>query len=176
MRLSVPGAVARQTGEFGDAGGLKMAEEYFSLAAGARSGVETGETIAPSINLRVMGLVTALAVVAGPAGAGGGTIRHDRTDAEYIGLAAAHPQVGALISSDQAGATHLCGGTLIDPQWVLTAAQCVDGARASITFITGADILLGQDQSVTADAWFPHPQWDRSRPQQGLPLSKPYPP
>lgn len=34
-RLSVPGAVARQTGHFGDATGLgKMAGEYFSLAAG----------------------------------------------------------------------------------------------------------------------------------------------
>ena len=35
VRLSVPGAVARQTEEFGDAAGLgKMAGEYFSLAAG----------------------------------------------------------------------------------------------------------------------------------------------
>ena len=35
VRLSVPGAVARQTGEFGDAAGFgKMAGEYFSLAAG----------------------------------------------------------------------------------------------------------------------------------------------
>jgi hypothetical protein len=35
VRLSVPGATARQTGEFGDAAGLgKMAGEYFSLAAG----------------------------------------------------------------------------------------------------------------------------------------------
>ena len=35
VRLSVPGAVARQTGEFGEAAGLgKMAGEYFSLAAG----------------------------------------------------------------------------------------------------------------------------------------------
>lgn len=33
-RLSVPGAIARQTGDFGDAGGLKMAGEYFTLAAG----------------------------------------------------------------------------------------------------------------------------------------------
>ena len=35
VRLSVPGATARQTGEFGDAAGFgKMAGEYFSLAAG----------------------------------------------------------------------------------------------------------------------------------------------
>lgn len=35
VRLRVPGAVARQTGEFGEAAGLgKMAGEYFSLAAG----------------------------------------------------------------------------------------------------------------------------------------------
>jgi hypothetical protein len=35
VRLSVPGAVARQTGEFGDATGFgEMAGEYFSLAAG----------------------------------------------------------------------------------------------------------------------------------------------
>ena len=35
VRLSVPGAVARQTGDFGDATGFgKMGAEYFSLAAG----------------------------------------------------------------------------------------------------------------------------------------------
>jgi hypothetical protein len=35
VKLSVPGATARQTGEFGDATGFgKMAGEYFSLAAG----------------------------------------------------------------------------------------------------------------------------------------------
>ncbi len=35
VRLSVPGAIARQTEEFGDGPGLgKMAGEYFSLAAG----------------------------------------------------------------------------------------------------------------------------------------------
>ena len=35
VRLSVPGAVARQTGPFGEAGGFgTMAGEYFSLAAG----------------------------------------------------------------------------------------------------------------------------------------------
>lgn len=35
VRLSVPGATARQTGEFGDAAGFgKMAGECFSLAAG----------------------------------------------------------------------------------------------------------------------------------------------
>ncbi len=35
VRLSVPGAIARQTDEFGDVAGFgKMAGEYFSLAAG----------------------------------------------------------------------------------------------------------------------------------------------
>lgn len=35
VKLSIPGAVARQTGEFGDASGFgKMAGEYFSLGAG----------------------------------------------------------------------------------------------------------------------------------------------
>ena len=39
VRLSVPGAIARQTGEFGDAAGCgTMAGEYFSLAAGTDIG------------------------------------------------------------------------------------------------------------------------------------------
>ena len=33
-RISVPGAVARQTNDFGDVGGVKISGEYFTLAAG----------------------------------------------------------------------------------------------------------------------------------------------
>jgi secreted trypsin-like serine protease len=50
-----------------------------------------------------------------------GTIRHDRPDSSYTGLAASYPAVGSLTWS-----TYICSATLIDDDWILTAGHCLD--------------------------------------------------
>jgi hypothetical protein len=66
------------------------------------------------------------------------------------------PEVGALIQ----GTIHFCGGVLIGPACILTAAHCVDsGTITEMRFFLGADITGPADFEADLVAAAIHPQW-----------------
>ncbi len=82
-----------------------------------------------------------------------GTIRHDVDDAVYVNLGATFANVGQVAFSDAEG-DWLGSGTLIAPQWVLTAGHVVERATAW-NFTIG-----GNTYTAAPDSLVPHPQWD----------------
>lgn len=85
--------------------------------------------------------------------ASGGAIRHDGIDAVYLNLGMTFTNVGQIAFSNDSG-DYLGSGTLIAPDWVLTAAHAVDGA-------TQWQFLLGGDTySADLEDLFPHPEWN----------------
>lgn len=83
-----------------------------------------------------------------------GTIRHDRLDSQYTGLAAspAYDAVGMLTYNTSAGG-FLCSGTAIASSWVVTAAHCLDdGTTSNVQFQVGGTTYGGAD-------WLVAPTW-----------------
>jgi Trypsin len=83
----------------------------------------------------------------------GGTIRHDKSDSSYRTLSASYASVGKLNWTD-GGSSYLASGTLIAPNWVLTAGHCTDGQAVS-----AMNFSLNQTTYAAAE-WFPHPNWN----------------
>ena len=80
-----------------------------------------------------------------------GTIRHDRTESQYLSLGATYSNVGRIIVNTPT-ADYLGSGTLIAPNWVLTAGHMVDD------IISGTVAFGGT--SYTAESWVAHSNWD----------------
>lgn len=75
----------------------------------------------------------------------------------------AWPWQVALVNSLQENAFNgqFCGGTLIDDEWVLTAAHCVEGAEASlIDVLVGAHRLSDSGTRIASTQIIPHPDYD----------------
>lgn len=82
-----------------------------------------------------------------------GTIRHDRSDSLYLGLGAApvYASVGQIVGKTPSYGFY-ASGTLISPDWVLTAAHVVDEAT-SLTLKIGGE-------SYAASQWVYHSKWN----------------
>ncbi|MBX3011759.1 MAG: serine protease [Caldilineaceae bacterium] len=63
----------------------------------------------------------------------------------------AWPWMAALISASQTRAVLFCGGAVIDPKWVLTAAHCAYNVDGSPLQPSQVDVLVGRHRLSTED-------------------------
>jgi hypothetical protein len=102
---------------------------------------------------RLASIFGPLALLASAAVTQAGTIRADKADSLYTTLAANYPSVGRITWTDGAF-SYLASGTLIAPNWVLTAGHVTDGKA-----VTNMTVLLN-GASYSAAEIIPNPSWN----------------
>ncbi|XP_037680101.1 granzyme M isoform X2 [Choloepus didactylus] len=65
------------------------------------------------------------------------------SEAEIIGGREAAPHSRPYMASLQRAQAHLCGGVLVHPQWVLTAAHCLTQPTEQLRLVLGLHVLGG---------------------------------
>ena len=103
--------------------------------------------------MRQLGLsLCALAVLLVHGTASAGTVRDDRSDSQYQALGAADGYLGVgRFQGTTASGNFSASGTLIAPDWVLTAGHVVDAAKSLIFTLGGT--------RYSATNWVANPQW-----------------
>ena len=110
----------------------------------------------PGRNKRGVGMsgAVAVALTTATSAAWGGTIRHDVPDTQYQALATNYPSVGRLLFATDDTFTRfngICSATLIAPDFVLTAAHCIDTQQGQAFQING--------EQRTVVERIPHPRY-----------------
>jgi len=113
--------------------------------------------MAPTLVLRVWPLCLGMAVGVVVLPARAGTIRHDRDDSLYTGLAAeaAYSNVGRVFVYKQGGGGQVGSGVLISSRWVLTAGHLTydpSGTTTNIVFHFSAESY----SSAVPNGWITH--------------------
>lgn len=80
------------------------------------------------------------------------------------------PWMAHIIMTTETGDRYTCGGTLIDPEWVLTAAHCVEN-KVSIKVLLGQNDLQGSGgENIFATSFIVHPNRDAGKHSADLAL------
>ncbi|RZS44385.1 trypsin [Herbihabitans rhizosphaerae] len=81
------------------------------------------------------------------------------------------PEPYSFMVSLQNNGRHFCGGSLISPEWVITAAHCVEGASKIQLRIGSLQHASGGEEAESAEI-IPHPDYNGSSPGGDIALVK----